>query len=67
MSVQPVTMYTVHCDICNKDAFDGGETIAWESEDSAVVMALESEFRRLDDGRIVCWDCWSRSIDEEDE
>ena len=66
MSAKPVAMYTFVCDVCGKDAFQGGEVVAWDSEDSAELMALESEFHRTDDDRIVCWDCWSRSLDDED-
>jgi hypothetical protein len=64
MTAKPVTMFTFVCDACGVDAFAGGETVAWESADSAEVMALESEFHRTDADRIVCWDCWARSIDE---
>ena len=41
MSVKPVTMYTVVCDECGRDAFEGGEYVAWSEQDQALEMARE--------------------------
>lgn len=42
MSVKPVTFYTIVCDVCGKDANEGGEFSAWSDSEGALAVFDES-------------------------
>lgn len=61
MPVQEVTYYTVVCDRCEVDAFDGGEITAWSdangAEESALAFGWEREHVPGSNSRWTCNDC----------
>lgn len=65
MSIEPKTMYTVVCDNCRTDAFEGHDTVAWDSPGSASDMAVANhDFIRYKGGKHYCPDCWGWNEDE---
>lgn len=55
--IKPVTMYTVLCDCCGKDAFEDCEQgVAWTDSSSAIQLAEESGWE-TEDGKNYCEDC----------
>lgn len=68
--IKEVTMYTVFCDRCGKDAFENSsDFVAFSDQESAVTVAKEGGFEQVTkpDGTdaIVCQECWTWSDDEE--
>jgi hypothetical protein len=62
--IKKVTMYTVVCDNCGKDAFKGDECIAWNDEDVAHELAGEKDWEQ-DDKKDYCPDCYFYNSDGE--
>lgn len=61
MTVKPVTMYTVLCDRCGADAFEGCEFTAWSDEEQAIDVVRETgDWLTTDEGQwcesCVIWD-----------
>jgi hypothetical protein len=56
MAVVERTMYVAVCDGCGAK-HETEDWVAWTDADSAVEVALNSEWWREDDGRLLCWDC----------
>ena len=58
MALKEVTMYTVICDGCGKDAGEGSEIVAWSDQSGAVETADYSDWSvHRSDGRHLCFDC----------
>ncbi len=49
-------MFQAVCDKCST-AYENEEYVAWTDAESAEEMAFEAEWRKQDDGRLLCWDC----------
>lgn len=66
MSVVPVTYYTVVCDGCGTDAFDGDDYSAWADEEQALEVFNAGnddggDWLATDDGKHWCPNCGIRS------
>jgi len=57
MSIKEVTMYAAVCDGCGVEQGEGDDIVAWESADSALNIAEDSDWKKQDDGRLFCSDC----------
>lgn len=67
MTTQPVTMYRAVCDRCGA-ADEGGEYFAWQTpEDAEAAAADYGEWKRLDEGDLVCFDCYCKSAAEDED
>ena len=65
--VKEVTMYTVICDGCAKQAFEDDEIVAWSDVSSALELADHSNWdvHRVD-GRHLCFECTVRAEADEE-
>lgn len=53
--IKEVTMYTIHCDRCGRDACKGAEYRAWDSPESVLEMACDGWLH--EDGKDYCYEC----------
>jgi hypothetical protein len=61
--IQEVTMFTIICDGCGKDVFDGTEYSGFDYEPYVVDVAIEGNWH-VEDGEHYCTDCYE--YDDED-
>lgn len=70
MSVKTVPMYVAVCDDCGKQ-HDGVEYVAWTDSESAVEVALASDWTQIinDDGTetLLCENCYGKVLAKEDD
>lgn len=57
MSFKEMTMYTVCCDGCGESVDEGTDYAGWGDKDSAMEIALGSDWHKMDDGSIYCGNC----------
>lgn len=62
--IEKVTMHTVKCDVCGKEAFEGREVVAWDSADFARDMSGEEGWTN-DGEKDYCPDCYRHTGDGE--
>jgi hypothetical protein len=62
--IKEVTMFTVICDNCGKDANDGAEYSCWNDKSFAEDIAVEFGYLK-NDNKHYCQDCFS--YDEDDK
>lgn len=60
--IEELLMYRAVCDRCGSQD-DEGDYVAWTDAESALTVAIESEWQQIDD-RLVCRNCWQWSEDE---
>ena len=53
-----VTMYTIICDVCGKDACEGTEYAGWSDVDIVIEMAVDEGWIDVP-GKHYCPDCYS--------
>lgn len=61
--IEQVPTYRAVCDRCG-EAHDEGDYIGWADRETALEVALDSDWQQID-GRLLCWGCWGYGIDGE--
>jgi hypothetical protein len=70
MGIAEVVMYQAVCDGCSEPYGEDHEIVAWTDEAGALAEAEADNWRKQDDGRLLCFDCRATpggDIFEEDE
>ena len=64
MSIEKITMFTVICDNCKESADEGSDYCAWNDENNAKEVAMNSGFIN-DNGNDYCVNCYSYNDEDE--
>lgn len=63
--IEKVPMYRAVCDKCKCGYGEDLETYAYDNADFALDVAIESGWHIMDDGRLLCPDCYEEELKKE--
>lgn len=63
--IEPITGYTVTCDLCGEDLESEGYRLVFDSESEARNVCKESGWREVEYGKYACVNCQETLNEEE--